>query len=127
VCCLPLKLLHPLKCFERFRGAHHTAAAAAAAAGNVVAIGLSALVCVVVSLIKPQNYDWALMKEIPTIEDDATEMMEDVSVTLQFFTLCNMLVMPEYDMCGAADNAFMKEIPTIEDNATLMMEDLSVT
>lgn len=39
-------------------------------AGNVVAIGFSGLVCVVVSLIKPQNYDWALMKEIPMIESD---------------------------------------------------------
>eukprot|EP00882_Tetradesmus_deserticola_P003386 GHRQ01003582.1.p1 GENE.GHRQ01003582.1~~GHRQ01003582.1.p1 ORF type:complete len:665 (+),score=225.71 GHRQ01003582.1:267-2261(+) len=46
-------------------------------AGNVVAIGLSGLVCVVISLIKPQNYDWALMKEIPTIEDDSNAMMED--------------------------------------------------
>lgn len=27
-------------------------------AGNVVAIGLSAVVCIVVSYIKPQNYDW---------------------------------------------------------------------
>lgn len=34
-------------------------------AGNVVAIGLSGLLCVVVSLIRPDNYDWALMKEIP--------------------------------------------------------------
>jgi hypothetical protein len=48
----------------------------------VVAIGLSGLLCVVISLIKPQNYDWALMKEIPTIEDDANAMMEDVSATL---------------------------------------------
>jgi len=39
-------------------------------AGNVVAIGFSGLVCVVLSLIKPQNYDWALMKEIPMIESD---------------------------------------------------------
>lgn len=46
-------------------------------AGNVVAIGFSGLLCVVISLIKPQNYDWALMKEIPTIEDDANAMMED--------------------------------------------------
>lgn len=38
------------------------------------------LLYVVISLIKPQNYDWALMKEIPTIEDDANSMTEDVSV-----------------------------------------------
>jgi hypothetical protein len=47
-------------------------------AGNVVAIGFSGLVCVVVSLIKPQNYDWALMKEIPMIEDDANTHMVEV-------------------------------------------------
>eukprot|EP00775_Hariotina_reticulata_P012232 gene12232-12370_t len=47
-------------------------------AGNVVAIGFSGLVCVVLSLIKPQNYDWALMKEIPMIEDDTdTHMVEN--------------------------------------------------
>uniref|UniRef100_A0A383W3Q7 Urea active transporter n=1 Tax=Tetradesmus obliquus TaxID=3088 RepID=A0A383W3Q7_TETOB len=46
-------------------------------AGNVVAIGFSGLLCVVISLLKPQNYDWALMKEIPTIEDDSNAMMED--------------------------------------------------
>jgi hypothetical protein len=39
-------------------------------AGNVVAIVVSALICVVVSLIKPQHYDWALMKEIPLLEED---------------------------------------------------------
>jgi hypothetical protein len=27
-------------------------------AGNVVAIALSALVCIVVSMVKPQNFDW---------------------------------------------------------------------
>lgn len=48
-------------------------------AGNVVAIGFSGLVCIVVSLIKPQNYDWALMKEIPMIEEDSHAIMEDVS------------------------------------------------
>ncbi len=39
-------------------------------AGNVVAIGMSGIICVVVSLIKPQNYNWELMKEIPLLEDD---------------------------------------------------------
>jgi Na+/proline symporter len=48
-------------------------------AGNVVAIVLSALVCVVVSLIKPQNYDWAMMKEIPTLEADDHEYDDTVS------------------------------------------------
>jgi hypothetical protein len=39
-------------------------------AGNVVAIALSAIVCIGVSMIKPQNFDWALMKEIPMVEHD---------------------------------------------------------
>jgi hypothetical protein len=52
-----------------------------------VAIGFSGLLCIVISLIKPQNYDWALMKEIPTIEDDANTMMEDVSVTFDCYFL----------------------------------------
>jgi hypothetical protein len=60
----------------------------------VVAIGFSGLLCVIISLIKPQNYDWALMKEIPTIEDDANTMMEDVSVTFSvtfpFVACCNL-------------------------------------
>ena len=49
-------------------------------AGNVVAIGLSALVCIVVSMIKPQNYEWAMMKEIPTLEADDYEYGESVSI-----------------------------------------------
>jgi len=51
-------------------------------AGNVVAIGFSGLVCVVVSLIKPQNYDWALMKEIPMIESDENAFIGAVSHTV---------------------------------------------
>eukprot|EP00878_Enallax_costatus_P017535 GHUV01018420.1.p1 GENE.GHUV01018420.1~~GHUV01018420.1.p1 ORF type:complete len:502 (+),score=164.21 GHUV01018420.1:1083-2588(+) len=46
-------------------------------AGNVVAIGLSAVVCIVVSFIKPQDYDWALMKEIPMVEDDPNAYAAD--------------------------------------------------
>eukprot|EP00775_Hariotina_reticulata_P003269 gene3269-3546_t len=46
-------------------------------AGNVVAIGLSAVVCIGVSLVKPQNYDWALMKEIPMVEDDPNAFMAE--------------------------------------------------
>ena len=34
-------------------------------AGNLVAICLSGIICVVVTLIKPDDYDWALMAEIP--------------------------------------------------------------
>eukprot|EP00188_Purpureofilum_apyrenoidigerum_P001408 Plantae.Rhodophyta-Purpureofilum_apyrenoidigerum.ctg17704.p1 GENE.Plantae.Rhodophyta-Purpureofilum_apyrenoidigerum.ctg17704~~Plantae.Rhodophyta-Purpureofilum_apyrenoidigerum.ctg17704.p1 ORF type:complete len:713 (+),score=132.63 Plantae.Rhodophyta-Purpureofilum_apyrenoidigerum.ctg17704:1103-3241(+) len=40
-------------------------------AGNLVAILLSGLICVVVSLIKPDNCDWeTTTKQIPLIEDD---------------------------------------------------------
>jgi uncharacterized sodium:solute symporter family permease YidK len=49
-------------------------------AGNVVAIGLSGLICIVVSLIKPQNYDWALMKEIPTVEEESIEILADTDI-----------------------------------------------
>jgi hypothetical protein len=37
--------------------------------GNIVAICFSGLVCIVVSMLSPQNYNWADMKEIPTIEE----------------------------------------------------------
>lgn len=58
-------------------------------AGNVVAIALSALVCIVVSLIKPQNYDWALMKEIPMVEHDEAAYCEEGAVSgLCRATLC---------------------------------------
>jgi hypothetical protein len=58
-------------------------------AGNVVAIALSALVCIVVSLIKPQNYDWALMKEIPMVEHDEAAYCEEGAVSgLCCATLC---------------------------------------
>lgn len=50
-------------------------------AGNVVAIGLSAVVCIVVSFIKPQDYDWALMKEIPMVEDDPNAYAADGEVS----------------------------------------------
>lgn len=46
-------------------------------AGNVVAIGLSAVVCITVSLIRPQNFDWALMKEIPMVEHDEAAYVSD--------------------------------------------------
>jgi Na+/proline symporter len=49
-------------------------------AGNVTAIGFSALLCTVISLIKPQNFDWELMKEIPMVEDDPAAHLHDVSV-----------------------------------------------
>jgi hypothetical protein len=39
--------------------------------GNIVSICFSGLVCIVVSLFNPQDFDWALLKEIPTIEEQA--------------------------------------------------------
>lgn len=50
-------------------------------AGNVVAIALSAVVCIVVSLIKPQNFDWALMKEIPMVEHDDAAFSDEGAVS----------------------------------------------
>lgn len=58
-------------------------------AGNVVAIGFSGLVCVVVSLIKPQNYDWALMKEIPMIESDENAFIGAVSHAVSLTLVCD--------------------------------------
>ena len=34
-------------------------------AGNLVAICLSGIICVVLSYLKPQNYNWAEMRDIP--------------------------------------------------------------
>jgi hypothetical protein len=48
-------------------------------AGNVVAIGFSGILCTIISLIKPQNYDWTLMKEIPLVEEDPNAHLNDVS------------------------------------------------
>lgn len=50
-------------------------------AGNVVAICFSGIVCVTLSLIKPQNYDWALMKEIPMIESDENAFANQVGLS----------------------------------------------
>jgi hypothetical protein len=39
--------------------------------GNIVAICFSGLVCIVVSMLNPQDFDWNILKEIPTIEEMA--------------------------------------------------------
>lgn len=50
--------------------------------------------CTVVSLIRPQNYDWAQMKEIPMVEEDPNAYISDGKVgmpcewySVQFGTL----------------------------------------
>ena len=40
--------------------------------GNLVAILASGLVCIVVSLIKPDNYDWKSTREITMVDDAET-------------------------------------------------------
>ena len=40
--------------------------------GNLVAILFSALIVVVVSLIRPDNYDWKSTREIAMIDDSET-------------------------------------------------------
>jgi hypothetical protein len=50
-------------------------------AGNLVAIFLSAIVCITVSCIRPQNYDWALMKDIPTVEADPNAHLHSGAVS----------------------------------------------
>eukprot|EP01025_Chloroclados_australasicus_P032562 TRINITY_DN329_c0_g3_i3.p1 TRINITY_DN329_c0_g3~~TRINITY_DN329_c0_g3_i3.p1 ORF type:complete len:665 (-),score=74.41 TRINITY_DN329_c0_g3_i3:419-2413(-) len=41
-------------------------------AGNVVAIGMSGIICTAYSLRYPHNFDWAKLKEIPLIEQDGS-------------------------------------------------------
>lgn len=41
-------------------------------AGNLVAICLSGIVCIVMSFIFPQNFDWVATMEIPMIEQDGS-------------------------------------------------------
>ena len=40
--------------------------------GNLVAILASGLVCIIVSLIKPDNYDWKSTREITMVDDAET-------------------------------------------------------
>jgi len=53
-------------------------------AGNLVALFFSALVCIILSYIKPQNFDWNDFKKIPTIslpaeqDQDSPEVMAKV-------------------------------------------------
>ena len=42
-------------------------------AGNLVALFLSALITAVVSWIWPQDFDWALLREIPMVDQDPNE------------------------------------------------------
>jgi urea-proton symporter len=44
-------------------------------AGNLVAIIFSAIICTIVSLVKPQNYNWEELAEIPLVEDDPNAYM----------------------------------------------------
>jgi Na+/proline symporter len=46
-------------------------------AGNLVAICLSGIICIAMSLLKPQNYEWANMKDIPLVEDDPAAYEDD--------------------------------------------------
>ena len=44
-------------------------------AGNLTAIILSGIICTIVSLIKPQGYNWSDLAEIPLVEDDPNAYM----------------------------------------------------
>lgn len=46
-------------------------------AGNLVSIGLSVVVCVVISLIKPQNYTWDTTRQIKMIEEDGSHIIPE--------------------------------------------------
>jgi len=41
-------------------------------AGNLASIIGSLIICGVMSIMKPQNYDWKTTREIPTVEEDAS-------------------------------------------------------
>lgn len=43
--------------------------------GNLVAILSSGIICTVISLIKPDDYDWSSSREIKMIEEDTTGMV----------------------------------------------------
>jgi len=47
--------------------------------GNLASIIISAIVCVVISLIKPQDYDWQTTREIALVEEDGTTPAEELT------------------------------------------------
>ena len=47
--------------------------------GNLCAIFISAIVCAIISLIKPQDYDWQTTREITLVEEDGVEKDEVVA------------------------------------------------
>lgn len=47
--------------------------------GNLVAILFSALIVVVVSLIKPDNYDWEGTRQIAMVDDAETGAQDSLS------------------------------------------------
>lgn len=49
--------------------------------GNLVAIFSSGIICTVISLIKPDSYDWQTTREIPMVDDT------DTGALLQFCLL----------------------------------------
>ena len=46
--------------------------------GNLCAIFVSAIVCAVISIMKPQDYDWQTTREITLVEEDGLEKEEAV-------------------------------------------------
>ena len=75
-------------------------------AGNLVAIGFSGLLCTIVSLIKPQNYDWTLMKEIPLVEDDPNAHLNDVS--FRHMSMALIVNAPQYVCINSSNIADQK-------------------
>lgn len=48
--------------------------------GNLCAIFVSAIVCAVISWIKPQDYDWQTTRELTLVEEDGLEKKEEEAV-----------------------------------------------
>ena len=58
-------------------------------AGNLTSICMSILICVIISLMGPQNYDWKTTREIPTVEeDDSHKLAESGECLIQVGVPC---------------------------------------
>ena len=76
----PARIVPPWLCASRVALEHawpHAGEDMPMLVGNLVAILASALVCVVVSLIKPDHYDWKSTREISMVDDAETGAPRD--------------------------------------------------
>ena len=74
--------------------------ASGAAAGNLCSILVSGFVCTVISLIKPDNFDWKATREITMIdpEDTGARLLSHYFGRSQFTAIHQVIV---YCLCAA--------------------------